>query len=959
MPASAPVQLGAFRFDPDLGRLEGPDGEVALTDRERDVLVLLAAKPGEVVGRAALGGPGESRGADMAVSRLRRRLGTDAGRICTVRGRGYRLKVDGSGSSEGGIDLGWARIDLGEGRVRFPTREVSVGPQAVRLLEALGDAPGRPLARTDLARRVCPGARSEARLDVLVHRVRAVLEEDPSRPRFIVTVRGRGLSLLDARPTPGRDGAAPEARALFGRGVELAEIASRLADDGRVHLHGGPGIGKTALVRSATVAWIEGGRTARIVDLHGVADAREVDERLATALGMEAVDRDDVVVRALESRGDFLLAIDGGGALAPVDRAEGWRREAPRLRFLSSSREAAPGAPTIRPRGLDGEAARALLEEAAGRSLGEGTARIVRRVEGNPMALEIVGNALKHAPLEDLDRRLALPLGPLRRAWEVALGRLTPDERGAALAASLFRGPFDASELADVASELRADAAAVQRLRAHSVLRPDGDDLRLPHAARELLTAEVRRHPGVAGARRRLEAVLLEALEATVEAIPERGGAALDALDRRWADLGGVLPLGGRPTAHELALLARLAREAAGRAPRPRRERWALALGRAGDREDLDPAVRAACRRSLHVLRWAGMKRAARAELLTAALDDARSAGDAVQAAGIAAELASVRAFAGAPEVAAGLLRRSPLPPDAPPLEAARRLRHEGRMAVFAGRPELGLARLRRAVEIAEESGLPLLEARCRMALGQALSAATLGVEAEHHLRLAVALTEAHGLPEERVRAGLRLAQHLLRLGLRDEASGLLEDARTAAVRAGLEPLEEQCAAALGFLLIGRRRPAEAIAVLDRAVAIARRQGGRRGLYVALCNRGLARGLAGQAEGGVQDLSEALASPAAGGWYRVLGTAYRAVVSLLAGRPGGSLEDVASVRSAVADLEHPDRAPLVEALERAAVLARGEPPGPVRAWVEAWAGSAEVEGIVLAIEVALERRPEA
>jgi|GEM_PF-2057898 len=954
MTSPAPVQLGAFRFDPDPGLLVGPAGSVDLSDREIALLRRLARTPGEVVSRGDLGGRGESRGADMAVSRLRRRLGSDGARIRTVRGRGYRLQTDAPESRPEGIDLGWARIDVAGGRVHLRDRRVPVVGAAARLLEVLLETPGRPVARPDLARRVCPGPRGEARLDVLVHRVRGRLEEDPKRPRFLITVRGRGLSLLDARPTPGRGDALPPARPLHGRDDELERIGSLLRAGRRAHVHGGPGIGKTALVIAAAHAWVDAGGAAQVVDLHGVGDAREVDERLATALGMEAVDRDEVVARSLDARGEFLLVLDGGGALAPRARAERWQDTAPRLRLLSSSREAAPRCPTVRPGGLGDAAARALLEEAAERTLESGVERIVRRVEGNPLALEIVGNALRHAPLADLDRRLALPLGPLRRAWEVALGALTEDERGAALASAMFRGPFDASEAAAVAEAFDGNLEAVERLRTHAVLRSDADGLRLPHAARELLTPEVRRHPAAGLAARKLEGVLLGVLEETVSGIPARGGEALDTLDRRWSDLGGVLTLGGRPRAEELSSLARLAREAAGRAPRPRRERWAGALERAGEREDLEPAVRAACRRSLHILRWAGMARSARVELLEAALEDARAAEDDVQAAGIAAELASVRAFAGAPEIAATLLRRNPMPPGAPPVEVARRLRHEGRMAVFAGRPERGLSRLRRAVELAETHVLPLLEARCRMALGQALSVATLGVEAEHHLRRSVTLTEAHGLPEERVRAGLRLAQHLLRLGLRGEASGLLDEAREAAVRAGLEPLEEQCAAALGFLLIGRRRPADAIPVLDRAVELARRHGGRRGLYVALCNRGLARGLAGDAGGGDRDLTEALGSPAAGGWYRVLGTAYRAVVALLAGRGAACLADVGAVRGLLADLEHPDGPPLLEALAQAATLARGESPAPVRGWLDAWTGSAEVEGLVLAVEAALD-----
>jgi enoyl-CoA hydratase/carnithine racemase len=212
--------------------------------------------------------------------------------------------------------------------------------------------------------------------------------------------------------------------------------------------------------------------------------------------------------------------------------------------------------------------------------------------------------------------------------------------------------------------------------------------------------------------------------------------------------------------------------------------------------------------------------------------------------------------------------------------------------------------------------------------------------------RLGPALTRRLFLSAERFNATQAKAW-----GFVDEvASG--QEALDAAVRAGLEPLEEQCAAALGFLLIGRRLPAQAVASLDRAVALARRHGGKRGLYVALCNRGLARGLAGHADGGLEDLREAASSAAAGGWYRVLGTVYRAVVELLAGHSEACLDAVGSGRLDLQDIEHPDGAGLGDALDRIDALASGANPEPIRAWVDAWTGSAEVEGVVYGIELA-------
>ena len=70
-----------------------------LTDREREMLRVLAASPGETVPRLALAGDGGSineRAVDVQVNRLRRKIERDPANpmiVQTVRGVGYRLVV--------------------------------------------------------------------------------------------------------------------------------------------------------------------------------------------------------------------------------------------------------------------------------------------------------------------------------------------------------------------------------------------------------------------------------------------------------------------------------------------------------------------------------------------------------------------------------------------------------------------------------------------------------------------------------------------------------------------------------------------------------------------------------------------------------------------------------------------------------------------------------------------------
>jgi two-component system phosphate regulon response regulator OmpR len=75
------------------------DDVVRLTDREREMLTVLASAPGETVPRMALAGSSGSvneRAVDVQVNRLRRKIERDPTNpliVQTVRGIGYRLVV--------------------------------------------------------------------------------------------------------------------------------------------------------------------------------------------------------------------------------------------------------------------------------------------------------------------------------------------------------------------------------------------------------------------------------------------------------------------------------------------------------------------------------------------------------------------------------------------------------------------------------------------------------------------------------------------------------------------------------------------------------------------------------------------------------------------------------------------------------------------------------------------------
>jgi two-component system phosphate regulon response regulator OmpR len=101
---AAPAPAESVRFGPCLfhiarGELRRGEELIHLTDREKEMLRLLAAQPGETVPRLMLAGNGAAAGeraVDVQVNRLRRKIESDPANplfVQTVRGIGYRLMV--------------------------------------------------------------------------------------------------------------------------------------------------------------------------------------------------------------------------------------------------------------------------------------------------------------------------------------------------------------------------------------------------------------------------------------------------------------------------------------------------------------------------------------------------------------------------------------------------------------------------------------------------------------------------------------------------------------------------------------------------------------------------------------------------------------------------------------------------------------------------------------------------
>ena len=95
------VRFGPFTFHRERLELRRGGDLVHLTDRERQIMAIFAAAPGDTVPRLALvasDGPAGERTVDVQINRLRRKIETDPANplyLQTVRGIGYRLAIAG------------------------------------------------------------------------------------------------------------------------------------------------------------------------------------------------------------------------------------------------------------------------------------------------------------------------------------------------------------------------------------------------------------------------------------------------------------------------------------------------------------------------------------------------------------------------------------------------------------------------------------------------------------------------------------------------------------------------------------------------------------------------------------------------------------------------------------------------------------------------------------------------
>jgi predicted ATPase/DNA-binding winged helix-turn-helix (wHTH) protein len=354
-------------------------------------------------------------------------------------------------------------------------RHIQLGSRAFDILCLLIDRAGEVVSKSDLMTKAWPGLTvDESSLRFHITQLRRALGVERGGESFVVNVPGRGYCFV-APVTQGKParrigvpepasvrsdpGVPPKPRRLIGRDREIAELATNLAERRFVTLRGPGGVGKTtvavALAHAAGHRFEEG---VRFVDLGALRDELLVAGTIASALGV-VVAVGDPTPRLLETLRDknLLLILDNCEHVvdAIAHLADQIYSSAPNVGILATSRETLevnsefvvelsplevpPSELSMRLDVASYSSARLFIEcaMAAGcdaeqlDSDSDIVARLCRRLDGVPLAIELVASQLSAHSLVELDELIE---GRLRLAWP---GRRTAPLRHQSLSAAM------------------------------------------------------------------------------------------------------------------------------------------------------------------------------------------------------------------------------------------------------------------------------------------------------------------------------------------------------------------------------------------------------------------------------------------------------------------------------------------------------------------------------------------
>jgi DNA-binding response OmpR family regulator len=99
------------------------------------------------------------------------------------------------------LSCGDVILDVEKRKVSLKGEPVSLTPHEYKLLQALMASPGKIFTRQELLEHLYPGGEAviDRVVDVHIGKLRHKIEEDPSNPRYVLTVRGTGYQFTEGR----------------------------------------------------------------------------------------------------------------------------------------------------------------------------------------------------------------------------------------------------------------------------------------------------------------------------------------------------------------------------------------------------------------------------------------------------------------------------------------------------------------------------------------------------------------------------------------------------------------------------------------------------------------------------------------------------------------------------------------------------------------------------------------
>ena len=344
-------------------------------------------------------------------------------------------------------------------------------------------------------------------------RLRASIEPDPRWPRLIVTVPGGGFQWVgDSPPTATRRVSLPPQYDRFIERPEADDAQALLSAGHRVvTLTGLGGIGKTriALTVAARMADLFVGGV-QLVDLTSCTDADTLHQRIASDLGVHAHRGHPVsqaVRRGMVMRAGSLVVLDNaeqvGVELAALVRST--LDEPSGATLLVTSRTAldvqgertlAIGPLSLEPCGDGVSPAAALFLErtaAAGIRVRPADAeRVVRVLDGVPLAIELAAARARSIPIDELERHLCEGTLALQRpassgarhssldaVLEQSWGSLDADLQASLACLTVLDGTFSFALARAVMPPAPPAADALDRLVSQGMLQFDGTGYRM------------------------------------------------------------------------------------------------------------------------------------------------------------------------------------------------------------------------------------------------------------------------------------------------------------------------------------------------------------------------------------------------------------------------------------------------------------------------------------------------